>query len=123
MGTGFSYDELEQKIATLEQEIAALKGRFQLKASAPGTNLTGETVPEEITFDDIFEVEEIQRIQDAFAQATGIASIITRPDGAGVSLNPLPRGLVISICCSRATWINPATPLTVSRRRVKGSLS
>ncbi|HJV92441.1 MAG TPA: GAF domain-containing protein, partial [Azonexus sp.] len=34
-----------------------------------------------VTFDDLFNREEIQRIQDEFAQATGVASLITKPDG------------------------------------------
>lgn len=34
-----------------------------------------------ITFEDLFNPAEIQRIQDEFALATGVASIITRPDG------------------------------------------
>jgi len=35
----------------------------------------------EISFFDLFQIEEIQEIQDAFALATGVASIITAPDG------------------------------------------
>ena len=34
-----------------------------------------------ITFESVFDMEEIQRIQDEFARATGVASLITRPDG------------------------------------------
>ena len=34
-----------------------------------------------ITFDDLFNAAEIQRIQDEFSSATGVASIITHPDG------------------------------------------
>ena len=34
-----------------------------------------------ITFETLFDLEEIQRIQDEFAMATGVASMITRPDG------------------------------------------
>ncbi len=34
-----------------------------------------------IAFEDLFNIEEIQRIQDEFAHATGVASIITRTDG------------------------------------------
>ncbi|ADQ80308.1 PAS/PAC sensor signal transduction histidine kinase [Paludibacter propionicigenes WB4] len=34
---------------------------------------------------DIFDVEEIQRIQDLFSDATGVASIITHPDGTPIT--------------------------------------
>lgn len=38
-----------------------------------------------ISFATLFNVEEIQRIQDAFAEATGVASIITHPDGTPIT--------------------------------------
>ena len=34
-----------------------------------------------ITIEELFSLDEMQRIQDEFAAATGVASIITRPDG------------------------------------------
>jgi PAS domain S-box-containing protein len=34
-----------------------------------------------VTFDELFNLSEIQRLQDDFAQATGVASLITLPDG------------------------------------------
>ena len=39
-----------------------------------------------IQFSDIFDLNDIQRIQDLFSDATGVASIITHPDG-----NPITR--------------------------------
>jgi two-component system sensor histidine kinase/response regulator len=41
----------------------------------------------EIRFSDIFDLKDIQRIQDLFADATGVASIITSPDGTPIT-NP-----------------------------------
>jgi PAS domain S-box-containing protein len=38
-----------------------------------------------IEFEDLFNIDEIQRIQDDFANACGVASIITRPDGTPVT--------------------------------------
>ena len=38
-----------------------------------------------IQFSDIFVLEDIQRIQDLFADATGVASIITHPDGRPIT--------------------------------------
>ncbi len=35
----------------------------------------------DINFSDLFDMDEIQKIQDAFSNATGVASIITLPDG------------------------------------------
>ncbi len=43
--------------------------------------------PAGIQFSDLFNLSEIQRIQDDFAQATGVASIITTPDGTPIT-NP-----------------------------------
>ncbi len=36
-------------------------------------------------FSDIFEVEEMQRLQDLFSDAHGVASIITNPDGSPIT--------------------------------------
>lgn len=35
----------------------------------------------DVRFEDLFDMEDIQRLQDEFAAATGVASIITKPDG------------------------------------------
>ena len=39
----------------------------------------------QIEFEELFNLEEIQRIQDEFAKATGVASIITQPDGTPIT--------------------------------------
>ncbi|MHB8067879.1 MAG: MASE3 domain-containing protein [Desulfobaccales bacterium] len=41
--------------------------------------------PEPIDFHDLFNMDDIQRIQDLFAKATGVASIITNPDGTPIT--------------------------------------
>ncbi len=38
-----------------------------------------------LTFDELFNLEDIQKLQDEFAQATGVASIITRIDGTPIT--------------------------------------
>ena len=38
-----------------------------------------------IAFEDLFNLEDIQRLQDEFASATGVASIITRTDGTPIT--------------------------------------
>lgn len=40
---------------------------------------------EEIDFYDLFKVEDVQRLQDDFARATGVASIITEPNGTPIT--------------------------------------
>lgn len=42
---------------------------------------------ENILFDDLFDLTTIQRIQDEFSNATGVASLITLPDGTPIT-NP-----------------------------------
>ncbi|MBI4644321.1 MAG: PocR ligand-binding domain-containing protein, partial [Deltaproteobacteria bacterium] len=41
--------------------------------------------PEAIDFDELFNMEDIQHLQDLFAKATGVASIITNPDGTPIT--------------------------------------
>ena len=38
-----------------------------------------------LTFEELFNIEDIQRLQDQFADATGVASIITHPDGTPIT--------------------------------------
>jgi len=40
---------------------------------------------ESITFEALFNLDDIQRLQDEFARATGVASIITHPDGVPIT--------------------------------------
>jgi hypothetical protein len=39
----------------------------------------------EISITDLFEIEELQTLQDAFAQANHVGSLITRPDGTPIT--------------------------------------
>ena len=39
----------------------------------------------DVVFSDLFNVDELQRIQDQFAEATGVASLITAPDGSPIT--------------------------------------
>ena len=39
----------------------------------------------DILFEELFNIDDIQQIQDGFARATGVASLITRPDGAPIT--------------------------------------
>jgi len=41
--------------------------------------------PEGVALEDLFNIEDIQCLQDQFAEATGVASIITRTDGAPIT--------------------------------------
>jgi len=38
-----------------------------------------------LSFSDLFDIEEVQKIQDAFAETTGVASIITDPNGRPIT--------------------------------------
>ncbi|HEX2908805.1 MAG TPA: PocR ligand-binding domain-containing protein [Phototrophicaceae bacterium] len=53
--------------------------------SEPNSNAGLWLIPDTLTFADLFDVEKIQAIQDAFAFATGVASIITEVDGTPIT--------------------------------------
>jgi len=71
-GIGFDRDITERKRTeeALQRRIIALTQPLEDSA---------------IEFEDLFSIEEIQHIQDDFAKATGVASLITRPDGAPIT--------------------------------------
>ena len=60
---------------TQRQSLEAALATRILALSRPLDSLAG------LGFEDLFSLEEIQNLQDGFAQATGVASIITRPNG------------------------------------------
>ena len=66
-------------------DAAALKARLE----ATGCRILGAIDAGEIAtdfkFEDLFNLEDIQKIQDAFAAATGVASIITDPQGQPIT--------------------------------------
>jgi PAS domain S-box-containing protein len=66
-------DITEQKLSreALERRIIALTRPFESN--------------EEISFEDLFSLDDIQRLQDELAEATGVASVIIRPDGTPIT--------------------------------------
>lgn len=70
---GISVDitELKQMQAAIEKRIVTLTRPLSQAA--------------DIAFDDLFDLAEFQRIQDEFSAATGVASIITLPDGTPIT--------------------------------------
>ncbi|MEI7833362.1 MAG: PAS domain S-box protein [bacterium] len=63
--------ERKQAELALEKRMMAL--------TSPLADTTG------INFDDLFNLDEIQQLQDEFARATGVASVITHPDGTPIT--------------------------------------
>lgn len=80
-----TYDDLAQRIKVLEDENSKLQqtqkvlGRQIEKLNLPLIN--GQYV----VFEDLFNLVDIQCLQDDFAKATGVASIITSPDGTPIT--------------------------------------
>lgn len=65
-----------------EAQVKELNARLARRVDM----LTGPTVEDAAPqLGDLFDLEEIQRIQDAFAAATGVASLIVAPDGTPIT--------------------------------------
>ena len=70
--------KLQDEIARRERVEEALRCRL-LALTHPLDSL------EEVRFSDLFHLESIQKLQDQFAEATGVASLITAPDGTPIT--------------------------------------
>jgi two-component system, cell cycle sensor histidine kinase and response regulator CckA len=80
-----TYEELKQRIQKLEQaefERERISVALEKRIVALTLPLDDTGV---IAFDDLFNLDDIQRLQDEFATATGVASIITHPDGTPIT--------------------------------------
>lgn len=61
----------------------AVEARTRLASTL--TTLPKPLNDDSVIFEDLFDPGELQRIQDEFAAATGVASLITRPDGRPIT--------------------------------------
>ncbi|NTW49011.1 MAG: PAS domain S-box protein [Chlorobiales bacterium] len=80
-----SNDELQKCVAVLE---ATLHKQEQTKVALEKNIATPVHPPEDalnIPFDNLFNMDDIQQLQDEFAAATCVASIITHPDGTPIT--------------------------------------
>lgn len=71
LGASLDITERKRTEAALEQRIMALTLPFEDAGH--------------LAFDDLFNRDDIQRLQDEFSRATGVASIITYPDGQPIT--------------------------------------
>ncbi|WP_321422409.1 PocR ligand-binding domain-containing protein [uncultured Methanobacterium sp.] len=76
--TGYRIGYVTRDITQRKQIEEALEKRI-VALSRPLDNA------KEIKFQDLFNLKDIQEIQDLFAEATGVASIITKPDGTPIT--------------------------------------
>jgi len=74
------HDITERKLA--EKTIKSLNESLEKKLVAL-TRPVGDVSNLELS--ELFDIDEIQKIQDSFASATGVASIITEPDGTPIT--------------------------------------
>ena len=84
---------MHQKIELedINQKLQTEVNQKKLREILLGKQISSLTKPvnsdQDILFLDLFDLDEIQRLQDQFAQAFGVASIITYPDGSPIT-NP-----------------------------------
>lgn len=79
--------EPKSQYAELSNKIRYAISRKQAEESLKN-RLVALTQPLEdtgIAFEDLFNIDEIQRLQDEFAKATGVASVITHTDGTPIT--------------------------------------
>ena len=82
-------DKLEELVKERTAELAERNKELQRAQEIIGSRLDNLTRPvletSALTFEDLFDIDQIQRIQDTFAKATGVASIITDTEGRPVT--------------------------------------
>ncbi|MBA4410410.1 MAG: hypothetical protein C0397_13420 [Odoribacter sp.] len=72
------------QVFTSKRASDLLIRRISMNTARDIQNSTTDTL-NNIQFSDIFDLNEIQRLQDLFSDATGVASIITYPDGTPIT--------------------------------------
>jgi PAS domain S-box-containing protein len=80
-----TYEELEQRVKELETKTIETKLAEEVLKKRLATLTMPRDDAKPIIFEDLFNLEDIQRLQDEFASATGVASIITHTDGTPIT--------------------------------------
>jgi PAS domain S-box-containing protein len=76
----------EQPLILIVLDTIASAGQAEKPHERGRSESSGHSdLEQELMFGDLFNVKEIQEIQDAFASATGVASIITDPAGVPIT--------------------------------------
>ena len=70
-----TYNELVEQNLILSKELEQYRNK----------NKQNFSISENIGFSDLFDLQDIQQIQDLFSEATGVASVITSPDGIPIT--------------------------------------
>ncbi len=93
-------------------DITEQRRMEQIIKSRLAAVLSPPTEHVDLGFHDLFELADIQAVQDAFALATGVASVLTTPDGV-----PLTRPSNFRFPCSMLRCAEPAgkTPCALTR--------
>ncbi len=78
-------DDIIARVEFLERENSELRSRLAEFVRRDTELLSAAEDTGDISFHDLFNIEEIQAIQDAFAEAVGISSLITAPDGTPIT--------------------------------------
>jgi PAS domain S-box-containing protein len=68
-----AHDELKMRVERRTVELAQADEALHVE------------IAESIAFEDLFNLDDIQRLQDEFARAAGVSSIITHPDGTPIT--------------------------------------
>ena len=71
--------------ASLVQDITDRKRAEEIIRSRLDNLTRPATKTQQLSFTDLFDLEEIQKVQDAFAEATGVASLITDINGVPIT--------------------------------------
>ncbi len=85
MSEKLSYEQLEKRVLELEKSESVLKRVVEALEKRIMTLSRPQNDAGSIAFEDLFNLDDIQRLQDEFASATGVASIITHADGTPIT--------------------------------------
>ena len=72
---------LRDRAAEIEAQLGSDGKSAQSVRECSQSSFFPAAAEESLCFSDLFDVDEIQKIQDAFARAAGVASLITTPEG------------------------------------------
>ncbi len=95
VSTSLVYDEEQQVVAAIGiiSDITSQKYKEWLLKKQIVT-ISGKVERlEEIAFDELFNIEDIQKIQDAFSKATGVSSVIVDSQGVAITKQSNPSHL------------------------------